>query len=177
MIQISEGLVGKTWLEIGGLTNLSEIKKLGADFSKQQPSLVEFVMEFTKNLRPDVRDLGFYVALVVWQCFERAFSKRLKKIPSQKIIDAYEAFDSELGSFVGAHDKFVQRKGETLAEYAQPAILLYVLETLFEEEGDVELTEDEQGELFTILKVVSDCLCNSIPEGIRDEVPQNLAKI
>jgi len=166
MIQISEELVEKTCLEIGGLTNLSEIKKLGAEFSKQQPSLVEFVMEFTKDLRPCAMELGFYVALVVWQCFERTFTKRLKKIPSQEIIDTYEAFGNELGSFVGAHDKFVQRKGETLAEYAQPAILLYVLETLFEEEGDVELTEEEQGELFTILKVASDCFCNSIPAGI-----------
>jgi hypothetical protein len=158
---ISEALVEETWLEVGGMTDMVEAANLSKKFSKAQPALASFLLEFSRDLSRDAHELAFYMGLVIWRCYEKAAPSRLRKLSEKDIIERHEAFEAELGALVGTDDRMIERKVLHSKEYPQPAILKYIVETLYEENDSPEavpLTDDEKGELFIIMKVAADCL-------------------
>jgi len=62
-------------------------------------------------------------------------------------------------SLEGAHDKFLERIAEVQLA-GQPYVMKYVVEAIMEdsEEDPVELTEEDIGYLFLLLKTVVDLL-------------------
>ena len=155
---ISEKFVEKTWQEVAGY-NPNRASKEMQKMGKSQPDLLAFLMAFTENQDPEVRELAIYIAFVVYRIFEGSQNK-IKKITSKEIMDCYEYNEDLMGRLEGAHEKFVDRIARIQIS-KQPYVMKYVVDALIEEseEGDgVELTDEDKGFLFLLLKTVVDLL-------------------
>ena len=89
----------------------------------------------------------------------------VNKIPSGDIIKCHEHNEKFIESLNGAHDKFLDRiAGVQVSE--QPYVMKYIVDTLIEapeEEDPIELTEEDTGCIFLLLKTVVDLLNGSSP--------------
>src|SRR4030066_2165153 len=158
MEPISEKFVEKTWQEIAGFSANranKEMQKVG----KNQPDLLAFLMALIEDMDPEVRELAIYIAFVVYRIFEGSRNK-IKKITSKEIIDCYEYNEDLMGRLEGAHEKFLDRIARVQLS-KQPYVMKYVVDALMEESGDrdgVELTDEDKGFLFLLLKTEVDLL-------------------
>ena len=158
MEPISEKLVEKTWQEVAGFSPQQankEMQKMG----KNQPELLAFLMAMTEDMEPDVKELAIYIAFVVYRIFENSRS-RTKKLTSREIMSSYESNETLMGSLEDAHEKFIDRIAG-MQNFKQPYVIKYLLDALFEEaeDGDeVELTDEDRGFLFLLLKTEVDLL-------------------
>jgi hypothetical protein len=154
---IPEEIVEKTWQEVAGFSPIranKEIKKIGND----QPELLAFVTASTEEMGQEVRELGIYMFFVVSRMFQKAQGK-IKRISSEEIIKCHEHNESLLERLEGAHEKFLDRAARIQIS-KQPHVMKYVIDALMEEEGEdaVQLTDEDKGFLFVILKTVIDVL-------------------
>ena len=156
---IPEALVEETWREVGSLTPdqaIQEMEHLG----KRQPELVRFMLELTQDLGGEGHELAFYVFFVVVRMFEKDHGGKIRKIPAAKIIKSFEANQDQMERLALAHERFLERIAET-EFWEQPYVLKYVVEALMEApEGDdpVQLSEEDFGLIFLLLKTVIDVL-------------------
>ena len=82
---VPEEIVEKTWHEVAVFSPgraKKEIMKIGND----QPELLAFVTELTKEMDRAVKELAIYIFLVVYRMFQKAHGK-IKKISSEEIIE------------------------------------------------------------------------------------------
>lgn len=84
----------KTWQEIGSITDLDEAEALSLNFSAKQPAVAQFILEFTKEMRPEARELGFYIGIMIWIFFDRKFSTRCREVTPEELIKSNEGLDS-----------------------------------------------------------------------------------
>jgi len=158
MEPLSEKLVEKTWQEVAGFSPQQaskEMQKMG----KNEPELLAFLMAMTEDMEPEVKELAIYIAFVVYRIFESSRS-RTKKLTSGEIIASFESNEVLMGSLEDTHEKFIDRIAG-MQSSKQPYVIEYVLDALFEEaeDGDeVELTDEDKGFLFLLLKTEVDLL-------------------
>jgi len=74
MKPISEAIVEKTWQEFAGFTP-DRAKKELMKISNAQPDLLAFLMESSKEMGQEVRELAIYMFLVVYRMFQQAHGK------------------------------------------------------------------------------------------------------
>lgn len=138
-------------------------------FSKRQPNILSFMMEFTQDLDQAAAELGLYMAYVVWQMFETAYGKRYPKANVREIIGAYEANENWLMQFENVDERLLMRRMQNDPHLPQMNVIGYVVEALFETpEADdpdvVELSDEDRGYLFLLLKTVIDVLDKKVPD-------------
>ena len=155
---IPEELVEETWQEFADFSPVRTQKET-IKVSKNQPYLLSFMIEFTQDLDPEVRELAIYMFYVVCRMFQKSSEKKIKRISPEEIINCYEKNEHLMKTLEGAHDKFLERIAEVQLA-GQPYVMKYVVETIMEdsEEDPVELTEEDIGYLFLLLKTVVDLL-------------------
>ena len=152
MEPIPEEIVEKTWQEVAGFSP-HRVKKEMMKIGNNQPELLAFVTESAKEMGQEVKELGIYMFLVVYQMFHKAHGK-IKKISSEEIIECYEHNEGLMERLEGADEKFLDRIASVQTS-RQPYVVNYVVEALMEEdEGEdaVELTDEQKGFLFLLLK-------------------------
>jgi hypothetical protein len=155
---IPEKTVEKTWQEVAGFSPQQaskEMQKMG----KNQPELLAFLMAMTEDMDAEVKELAIYIAFVVYRIFESSRGKT-KKLTSAEIMSSYESNETLMGSLENTHEKFIDRI-TGMQSFKQPYVMEYVLDALFEEaeEADeVELTDEDRGYLFLLLKTEVDLL-------------------
>jgi len=157
MKQIPETIIEKTWQEVAGLgPNKAEreILKIG----NSQPELLTFVMEMSKAMGREVRELAIYLLVVVYRMFQEAHGK-VNKVSSEEIIECYKHNEGLIERLDGTHEKFLERVASVQTS-SQPHVVKYVVDALMEEdeEVDVSLTEEQKGFLYLLLKTVIDVL-------------------
>src|SRR4030066_1486304 len=158
MEPISEKFVEKTWQEVAGFSTnraIKEMQKMG----KNQPDLLAFLMALIEDMDPEVSELAIYIAFIVYRIFEGSRNK-IKKVTSKEIIDCYEYNQDLMETLEGAHEKFIDRIARVQLS-KQPYIMKYVVDALMEESEDgdgVELTDEDKGFIFLLLKIVVDLL-------------------
>jgi hypothetical protein len=158
MKPIPEAIVEKTWQEVAGFSPdraKKEIIKIG----NSQPGLLAFVMESSKEMAQEVRELAIYMFIVVYRMFQETHGK-MKKISSKEIIECYEHNEGLMERLEGAHDKFLDRVASVQTS-RQPHVVKYVVDALMEEdegEDGVALTEEQKGFLYLLSKTVIDVL-------------------
>jgi len=155
---IPEELVEETWQEVAGFSPSraqKEMEKLG----KKQPDLLSFMLVFTEDLNPEVKDLAIYMFFVVYRIFEKSSKKEIRKIPGKEVEKCYESNEKLVEKTEGIHERFLERIAKTQV-LKQPHVMAYVLTTLMEpdEEDPIELTPDDIGYLFLLFKTVIDLL-------------------
>jgi hypothetical protein len=163
MITIPECLVSKTHKEVAdfsieqahsGMTGVSEI----------QPNLVAFILEFTKDQKPDVAELAMYCFFVVFRMFQKGAGKPIEQVTHKTIVDCYESNETLIESLENTHQRFFERVA-SVQLLDQPHVMKYIVDALFEgsQEGeDLDLSEEDTGYLFILLKTVVDALNKTI---------------
>jgi len=158
MKTIPEAIVEKTWQEVAGF-NPDKAKKELIKVGNIQPDLLTFVTESTQEMVQEARELAIYMFLVVYRMFQQAHGK-IKKISSEQVIELYEQNERLMEGLEGAHERFLDRVS-SLQISKQPYVVKYVVDALMEEdEGEdaLELTEEQKGFLYLLLKTVIDVL-------------------
>ena len=156
---IPEDLVIETWQEVSEFT-AERARAEMTRVSKIQPNLVAFMVEFTQDLEPEVTELALFWFFNVYRMFQKGVRKPLIQVDHEIIVDCYESNETLIESLERAHERFVERIA-SVQLLNQPYVMKYVVEALFEdrqEKEDVELTEEDTGYLFLLLKTVVDAL-------------------
>jgi len=158
MEPIPEKIVEKTWQEVAGFSPLQAHKEM-MKIGNNQPELLAFMTELTKEMDQEVKELGIYMFFVVYRMFQKAKGK-IKKISSEEITKCYEYNESLMERLEEAHEKFLDRAA-SIQISRQPYVVKYVVDALVEEEegeGALPLAEEQKGFLFLLLKTVIDVL-------------------
>ncbi len=162
MNQISEEIVERTWKEMAS-SSPEDCIDLIADMQKDQPYLLAYLMAVGDDiLNQDERELLLYLGVVVWQMMKQGDTPLTTASMDDidKVEDSNMAFVEKL---MGATDEEMKHSAEGLiADYAQPAILKWIMTSLFESSDEPEEYEDIRDENIGIiaifLKTVVDCL-------------------
>lgn len=151
MDTLPEEFVEQTWQEIAVFTTERLTKEMHA-LGKNHPDLLAFLMAYTDDLKQEVKELAIYIAFVVYKMFHDSGGK-IPKISSKKIMARYNENALLLEDLEGAPGKIAD-KIESLKVPNQPYVMKYVLEALLEdaEEEGIELTEEDIGYIFILLK-------------------------
>ena len=155
---IPEERVERTWREVAGFSPVkanTEMKKIG----KNQPELLAFVTEMSEEMGQEVKELGVYLFFVVYRMFQKTQGK-IKRISSQEVIECLGHNESWIDRLEGAHERFLDRAARVQI-FKQPFVMKYVIDALMEEEEGadaIELTDEDKGSLFVLLKTVIDVL-------------------
>jgi hypothetical protein len=158
MEPISEWVVEKNWKECAGFSSAKANKEM-MKIGNSQPDLLAFVVESSKEMGREVSELAIYLFLVVYRMFQESHRK-IKKISSEEIVGCYQTNEGLMEKLAGTHEKFLDRSAN-LQTSKQPHVVNYVVDALMEEdEGEdaVQLTEEQKGFLFLLLKSVVDVL-------------------
>jgi hypothetical protein len=70
MKPIPEGIVEKTWQQVAAFSP-DKARKEMTKIGNTQPDLLAFVMESSKEMGQEVRELAIYVFFVVYRMFQR----------------------------------------------------------------------------------------------------------
>jgi hypothetical protein len=159
MKTLSKELVEETWQEVALFTpaqSTKEMSKLG----KTQPDLLSFVLQFSDELDQEVKELAVYMFFVIYRMFEKGYLKKIKRVYPKEIIKSYEDNEKLLENLEAAHDKFYERIAHVQLS-GQPYVIQYVVDTLFEapeKDDPINLSEDDVGSVFLLLKTAIDIL-------------------
>ena len=156
---IPEDLVAETWQEVSEFTAERAHAEM-TRVSRIQPHLVAFMVEFTRDLEPDVAELALYWFFNVYRMFQKSMRKPIKQVTHEIVVECYESNETLIDSLERTHERFVERIA-SVQLLDQPYVMKYVVEALFEErqeKDDVELAEEDTGYLFLLLKTVVDAL-------------------
>jgi len=152
---IPEATVEKTWQKVAGFSP-DRAKKEMMKIADSQPDLLAFVMESSKEMGREVRELAIYLFVVVYRMFQEAHGK-IKKISLEEIIECYKHNEGVMERLEGAHERFLDRVASVQTS-RQPYVVKYVADALMEDEEALTLTEEQKGFLFLLLKTAIDVL-------------------
>ncbi|MBN2122877.1 MAG: hypothetical protein JW821_01170 [Deltaproteobacteria bacterium] len=159
MKEIPEDLVTDTWQAASALPPEQahrEMEKAG----REQPELLAFVLGSVMDCGQEAQELAVYLYFVIHKIFKNAAKNRLRPITAAKIKRRLTQNEDHLSRIEGAHPRFVERAA-ALETRPQPFVVKYLVEAIVEapECGDpVDLTDEESGTLFLVLKTVIDLL-------------------
>jgi len=159
---IPEELVEETWQEVAGFSPVRGQKEM-ENLGKKQPDLLNFMLVFTEDLNPEVKELAIYMFFVVYRIFEKSSKKEIRKFPGKEVEKCYESNEKLVEKTEGIHEKFLERIAKTQV-LKQPHVMNYVLSTLMEPDAEdpIELTREDIGYLFLLFKTVIDLLDQSV---------------
>lgn len=159
MEPLSEELVDEVWEAFADFTPeqaYDEAQKVG----KNQPEILAFIMEMTEDLDQDIKELAVYMFFVIHSMFQKGYGQKIREATSDEIINCYEENEKIMESLEGVHEKFFEKIAEVQMS-AQPYVVRYVVETLFEagqDDDPILLGEEDMGYLFLLMKTVIDVL-------------------
>jgi hypothetical protein len=157
METISEELVEKTWKESSALSR-EDANRSMLKTCEGQPDLVAYVTTLTKSRDEEVKELAVTLFFVLYQIFRKGAPGELKRIPAEEIARYHENNLSLMQRLEKPHDKFVHRAAR-IQLAGQPHVMKFLVETLVEPgslEDPLELSEEDKGLLYVVLKTVVD---------------------
>ncbi len=164
---ISEDWVTETEQEISEFSQERAHREM-TSLGNIQPNIVAFMVEFTQDLDPEVSALALFWFFNVYRMFQKCSRKPLKQVSHDTIVECYEYNEALIESLEGTHDRFVERVASVQLS-GQPYVMRYVVESLFErgeEKEALELSEEDTGYLFLLLKTAVDALNKTTDDGI-----------
>ena len=156
---ISEDSVNATAIEISEFSHERAHSEM-TSLANIQPNLVAYMVEFTQDLDQEVSALALFWFFNICRMFQRAYRRPLKQVSHTTIFECYESNEALIDSLENTHDRFIERIA-SIQLSNQPYVMQYLVESLFEqvdEKEGHELTEDDTGFLFLLLKTVVDAL-------------------
>lgn len=144
---------------ICGLTEDQDLENVSQKLFDAQPDLAGFFMEFIEDMSDEAKDLGFMMALILWQAFEDQY-KSLRPLTEDEVIALFESREGEMEKYLKMDDDMITALLEAeKTSNGQPDVLNYIVEELFmSEDLEPALEADEQIHLFMICKFFADSL-------------------
>jgi hypothetical protein len=166
MTTIPETIVENTWREVASFASRDAWRAM-EKVTKRQPALLAYVMASTRECGEDAQELAVYLFFVVLRMFDQLPGHRLKRVSITQVERRAAENEAMLERLGGAHERFLERAAHVQAE-SQPHVLRYLTEAILKgEDPEVELTEEESGLLFLVLKTVVDLLDGACKRGRR----------
>jgi hypothetical protein len=157
---IDAATVEAAWRRIGAFSE-AQARREAERAGREQPDLLAFVVAFTGDLSPAAQELGIYVFHVVLAIFRAAAGRSVPRVKAGAIERQWTGSTQALERLEGAHEHFLQRAALEQVS-AEPEVVRYVAEAVMEAGHDpdepMELTEEDQGTLYLVLKTVVDLL-------------------
>jgi len=127
-----------------------------------QPNLSEYLVAVNQDLRDDLNQYTLYLFSIIYLAIKNYYQKELQVISDNIIIRSHEKNIDLLESLQSSHEVFITRMAETNFKN-QPGIYQFITESIFEEMAEItEITEDEQGWIFLVLKSTIDALNENV---------------
>ena len=157
-MQCIEDSVIETVLEMAADLAAEEASEQMMAFAVAQPEILGFINAFSEELREEAQEVLIFLTFVVYRVFETAASEPIPKVSSEAIVAKYEANQSLIVGLDEKDDKSFEELA-ALETSNQPNLFGYITEALLDEdnpEDDIELDDEEFGEIFMLLKTVID---------------------
>lgn len=164
MKRIGEVLIEDSCRDVADLDAPTLASQMEA-LSRSQPNLLAFVMATCEELSSETAELGVFLFFVVCRIFERARGGTLTEVSEDRILAAEERTEEALAS-LGAPDEDLLETMVGMEYSSQPELIQYVVEVLTaygEEEGEAQLSGEEEWLLFCALSTVIDVLDEDSP--------------
>lgn len=134
-------------------------------FFDAQPALAGFVIEFVEDMSEAAKDLGFMMALILWESYAKNYPQ-MREISEDEVVQKFEAQESEMEKLLSLNDKMMEELQAAEESNGQPEVFNYITQELFSPETeDPDIDENEEVHLFMILKFFSGCLNEVVREG------------
>lgn len=155
-------MVEQVWQGTSQIEDAQEAQALSQKFINDQPVLAGFVLNYLKtNANEDVANVGFYIAMVVWRVFESSSRGRLESLSETAIKDVFEKNESVFHELARANELTIENFLARQSVYSQPHVLKYIVEAIYAEEDEHQISLEQQSFLFRCLKVVVDSFSQS----------------
>lgn len=159
---ISSQVVEQVWQGISQIEKSEEAQALSQSFMDRQPVLAGFVLNYLKsNANEEVASIGYYIAMVVWKIFENSAKGDLEKLSEKSIKSVFDKNEEIFHELARTNELTIEKFLSSQAVYSQPHVLQYLVEAIYMEEDEHQLSLDQQSYLFRCLKVVVDSLSQS----------------
>ena len=165
---ITNETVDATWQRVAG-TEEDEAQLLIEQMTQEQPLLLAYLMAMGEQEPFDDYEgqMLFYLGLVVWQIM-RENPTGLAEVTPEVLEQAEQGNEELLNRLAEDEDADLEQLFETLlADYAEPEVLRYIVNSLtdeddYEEGDDPPMREESRATAFFDLKTVLDSLIASV---------------
>lgn len=159
MLLIENETVESVWQQVAGYD--AEQASQGMDeLRDSQAELIEYVLVTLDGMGEETLEIAIYVMYVVCSIFERANNGKLKQVTNDEILAVHQS-NQQLRLTPKPSARTFHEKYGTLEQIRQPYVTTYVIDALVgDEEGEdaVELTPNQTGSAYLILRTVIDVL-------------------
>ena len=123
-----------------------------------QPNLSNYIVAINQDLDDELNKYTLYLFSIIYLAIKSFSQKKLQVISDEIIIKSHENNVDLLESLETSHEVFINRIAETNLK-KQPGIYKFITESIFEELREIsDITEDEEGWIFLVLKSTIDAL-------------------
>lgn len=147
--------VEKACAEVGEYTDEFMISEFDR-FFRAQPSICEFIIELTRGSGQKIQELALFLSYIVFKATEIERRGTAATIRQEQIETAFRDTESWMAQLSEGKNPEVQAAiAASMKQDTEPNLLQYVISELNEPlDDDVELNDEEKGEIFFILKTV-----------------------
>jgi hypothetical protein len=131
-------------------------------FFRTQPALCEFIVEVTHESGQKIQELCLFLSYMTFKALEMSGPGSTKTVTPETMEAAYNETESWMTRLSLAADGELQSSiAGNLQRDSEPFLLQYVISELNDPiEDDADLSDEEKGEVFFVLKTVITSLCN-----------------
>lgn len=148
--------------KICGITEEKDLETASQHFFETQPDLGGFFMEFIEDMSEDAQDLGFMMALILNDAYEKHYT-HIKALNEDEVVALFEKSEAEFESYLKMNDEMIMKIQEKEENGGQPDMIKYVIEELFmSPDLEPSLENNEQIHLFIICKFFVDCMNSQV---------------
>ncbi len=164
MEQIAFETIQNSIDHICGITAEEDLDVVSQALFDAQPALAGFVVEFIEDMSEEAKDLGFMMALILWKSFAEKYPQ-LRTVGEDEVVAKFEEQEPDLEKLLQLNDDMLEEIQKNEILNGQPEVLSYVTQELFApEEEEPSLDEDEELQLFMVLRFFSNCLNDAAKE-------------
>ena len=128
----------------------------------EKPNISEYIVAMNEDLDDELNKYSLYLFSVIYIAIKNFYQKKLQIVTDEIIIKCHENNIDLLKKLENSHEAFINRIAETNLK-RQPGIYRFISQSIFEELQEMsEITEDEEGWIFLILKSAIDALDENI---------------
>jgi hypothetical protein len=153
--------VEKACAEVGDYSDEKMVDEFER-FFRAQPAICDFVVELTHDSGLKVQELSLFLAYMVFKAIETTTANPVSTVTPEVIEAGYRSTESWMERLSAAEGTELQATiTADLQTEAEPHLLQYVMSELNEpmEDGS-ELTDEEKGEVFFVVKTVIESFKN-----------------
>jgi hypothetical protein len=125
-------------------------------FFRAQPAVCEFIVELTHESGHKIQELTLFLSYMIFKALEIERTGAVNVVKSEDIEAAYRDTESWMTQVSQAEGEELQSAiAASLQRNTEPHLLQYIVSELNEPlEDGAELTDEEKGEVFFLLKTI-----------------------